>query len=100
MPEQDFYVYLEKIIKENQVLELSDSYFIICQNENITRSDIADSIYKDCGLKGLEDYVRKSPITNFNDADNKTFLWATYILWENYIRVTLDDESASWCIKE
>ena len=70
------------------------------QEDCITRSNIADSIYNECGLEGLEHYVENSPLVIFEKAEQEAFEWAVYILWENNIRVSIDDESASWYIKK
>ncbi len=95
--EQDFYEYIEETIEKKKVLVVSDGYFLMCKEENsITRSDIADSIYSEYGLEGLEHYVENSPLVIFADADQDAFIWAVYLLWRNNIRVSIDDESASW----
>lgn len=96
MSELDFYEYIEEIINKKQVLVVSDSYFPLCQEEIITRSDIADSIYNECGLEGLVYYIEHSPLVIFAKADQEAFTWAAYLLWDNNIRVSIDDESASW----
>ncbi len=101
MSERDFYEYLEEIIEKKQVLIVSDDYFLMSQKEtNITRSDIADSIYSEYGLEGLKHYIENSPLVTFIEADQKAFIWAAYLLWRNNIIVSIDDESASWYIKE
>lgn len=98
--EQDFYDYIDETIEKKRALVLSDSYFILYQEDSITRSNIADSIYNECGLEGLEHYVENSPLVIFEKAEQEAFEWAVYILWENNIRVSIDDESASWYIKK
>lgn len=100
MSELDFYEYIEDAIEKKRALVLSDSYFLLYQKDSITRSDVADSIYNECGLEGLEHYVENSPLVIFEKAEQEAFEWAVYILWENNIRVSIDDESASWYIKK
>lgn len=100
MSELDFYEYIEDAIEKKQALVVSDDYFLMCQEESITRSNIADSIYNEYGLVGLEHYVENSPLVIFEKAEQEAFEWAVYILWENNIRVSIDDESASWYIKK
>lgn len=101
MSERDFYEYLEEIIEKKQVLIVSNDYFQMYQEENsITRSGIADSIYNESGLEGLEHYIENSPLVTFVEADQKAFIWASYLLWRNNLQVSIDDESASWYIKE
>ena len=95
MSELDFYKYIEKTIEKKQVLLVSDSYFLMRQNDNITRSIVADSIYRECGLEGLEYYVENNPPI-LVDGDIDAFLWAAYILWENNILVASGDEDPSW----
>lgn len=70
----------------------------MCQKDNLTRSNIADSIYNEYGLVGLEHYVENSPLVMFEKVDQEAFEWAAYILWENNIRVLLADEDASWYV--
>ena len=98
--EKDFYDYIGETIEKKRALVLSDSYFLLCQEDSVTRSDIADSIYNECGLEGLEDYVTNSPLVIFTKADQEVFEWVAYILWENDIRVTIDDEDASWSVEK
>jgi len=101
MSEKDFYGYLEEIIEKKQVLIVSDDYFLMSQKQtNITRSDIADSIYNEYGLEGLKHYIENSPLVTFVEADQEAFIWAAYLLWRNNILVSIDDESASWYIEE
>ena len=95
MSELDFYKYIEKTIEKKQVLLVSDSYFLMRQNDNITRSIVADSIYREYGLEGLEYYVENNPPI-LVDGDIDAFLWAAYILWENNILVASGDEDPSW----
>ena len=99
MSELDFYEYIEDAIEKKQALVVSDDYFLVCQKDSITRSNIADSIYNECGLVGLEHYVENSPLVIFEKADQEAFEWAAYILWENNIRVSIADEDASWCVE-
>ena len=51
-------------------------------------------------MVGLEYYVEKSPLVISAKADQEAFEWAAYLLWENNIRVSIDDEDASWYVKE
>lgn len=98
MSELDFYEYIEDAIEKKQALVVSDDYFLVCQKDSITRSNIADSIYNECGLEGLEHYVENSPLVIFAKSDQEAFEWAAYLLWENNIRVSIADEDASWYI--
>ena len=100
MSEHDFYDCIDETIKKKRALVVSDSYFLLCQEDRITRSDIADSIYNECGLEGLEHYVENSPLVIFEKAEQEAFEWAAYILWENNISVSIDDESASWYVEK
>ena len=100
MSELDFYEYIEDAIEKKQALVVSDDYFLMCQEESITRSNIADSIYNEYGLVGLEHYIENSPLVISAKADQEAFEWAAYLLWENNIRVSIDDEDASWYVKE
>ena len=56
--------------------------------------------YNECGLEGLEHYVENSPLVIFEKAEQEAFEWAAYILWENNISVSIDDESASWYVEK
>jgi len=98
MSELDFDEYINDVIEKNQVLVVSDSYFLLCKENSITRSDIVDSMYNECGLEGLEHYVENCPLVIFAKADQEAFMWAAYLLWENNIRISIDDEDASWYI--
>lgn len=100
MSELDFFEYIEDVIEKKQALIVSDDFFHMCQKDSLTRSNIADSIYNEYGLAGLEHYVENSPFVMFEKVDQEAFEWAAYILWRNNIRVLIDDESASWYIKE
>ena len=88
MSEQDFYECIDETIKNKRALVVSDSYFLLCQEDRISRSYIADSIYNECGLEGLEHYVENSPLVIFEEAEQEAFEWAAYILWENNINVS------------
>ena len=98
MSELDFCEYIEDAIKKKQALVVSDDYFLMCQKDSLTRSNIADSIYNEYGLVGLEHYVENSPLVMFEKVNQEAFEWAAYILWENNIRVLLADEDASWYV--
>ena len=95
MPELDLYKYIDKIIEKKQVMAVSDSYFFQCQDDKIIRNATADSIYRECGLEGLEYYVENNPPI-LVEGDKEAFLWAAYILWENNILVASGDEDPSW----
>ena len=97
--ESNFYAYINETIEKKQVLVLSDSYFRLCQEYSITHSDIVDSIYNESGLNGLVHYVENSPLIIFSKSGQETFEWAAYILWRNNIRVSIDDEDASWYVE-
>lgn len=98
--DQDFYDYIDETIEKKRALVLSDSYFLLCQEDRIVRSDIADCIYNEYGLEGLKHYIEDSPLVISAKADQEAFEWSAYILWQNNIRVTIDDEDASWCVAE
>ena len=93
--ELDFYKYIEKIIEKEQVMVVSDTYFLMREDHSITRSIVADSIYRECGIEGLEQYVENNPPI-LVDGDIDAFLWAAYILWENNVLVASGDEDPSW----
>ena len=93
--ELDFYKYIEKIIEKKQVLLVSDTYFLMREDHSITRNIVVDSIYRECGLEGLEYYVENNPPI-LVDGDIDAFLWAAYILWENNVLVASGDEDPSW----
>lgn len=99
MSGSDFYAYLEHTIAKKQIIEVSNSYFLICQDNNITYNATADSIYREYGLDGLVRYIENSPPI-LTDGNKDTFFWAAYILWENDLRVVIGDEEPTWDIEK
>ena len=99
MSEWNFYRFIEKTIENDQVLVVSNSYFLMREDYKTLRNATADSIHREYGLEGLERYVENYPPI-LVEGDKEAFLWAAYILWENNIFVADDDESASWYIEE
>lgn len=98
MSQRDFNKSIGRIIEKKQVMVVSDSYFLARQDDTITYDAIADSIYMQYGLKGLEDYVEKKSLI-LAEGDKDTFLWAAYILWNNNMWIAVSDEDASWYIE-
>lgn len=83
--DQDFYDYIDETIEKKRALVLSDSYFLLCQEDRIVRSDIADCIYNEYGLEGLKHYIEDSPLVISAKADQEAFEWSAYIYYSKII---------------
>ncbi|MBR3564951.1 MAG: hypothetical protein IKN91_01290 [Paludibacteraceae bacterium] len=98
LDEQTFYYHFMNKVFNGDIIEVSEDYYQKNEQYKINSVDAIDNIYNNYGLDSLLNYMYKYPINQLLKDDLAAFDWGTYILWQNGIYVSLDDETNMWYI--
>lgn len=92
--------YFMKKVLNNEVIEVSEEYYRKEKKYRLTPVNAIDEIYTNNGLDSLLNYLNKYTINRLQRDDIVSFKWAAYILWQNDIYISLDNEISYFYIDE
>lgn len=89
--------YSTKIL-HNEVIDVSEECYRNEQPSCITPIDTISKLYNNWGIYNFLYYMEKYPINQLFKEDIDSFIWASYLLWQNGVYVSLSEEENYWYI--
>jgi len=85
-------------ILNNEVIEVPEEYYSEEKKYCVTPVDTITTLYNNYGIYNFVYYLHQYPINKLAKEDKASFNWAAYLLWQNGIYVSLDEEVYYWYI--
>lgn len=91
-------IFFRKILND-EIIEVSETLFYRQKKHcSISVDSTINALYDNYGLDSLLNYLYEYPLNQLSKDNPIAFHWAAYLLWQNEIDVTLDDEIYWWFI--
>ena len=95
---QSFDSYFLTKVLHNEIIEVSEEYLQKEKPYSIKPVESINNLYETYGLDSLLKYLEEYPIDQLHKDDLDSFYWSAYLLWQNNIYVSLEEEVYYWYI--